>query len=578
MDIKILYKKINIKAFLILGVFMLFSINTMEAQGGDCEDCPGGGGGIRPVPDPLTPAPITPEGITPFTPPPIVPPTIDPPPVDPGGGGNNPTPDNSGGDSGFGGYRPPPDPQPDLNPGGGGSYDPSGTGNGSGGGGYDPGNGSGYQDECYYNPCYCYGDCGGNTGGSNTSSNNNRDQDDPEEEKTWYLDKDGDGYYSQITEAKDSPGTDWSTSGSSEDCDDNSFNPFNICTDNPAIYYIDEDDDGFHRGTVELIIGMRSPGPPYKSTTKGKDCDDTNYDLTNTFCLPENNCVKRFGYLHESAFKNKIAHAGINTTVASDNFRDQDGKIIADNNCGSGKIDKGSTVAVIGAKEERDYVKADGTKGKAMYYPVAYDDCPKGNNKNNANFDSNKPCSDCFKGNPLKDMTKILPTPSGKIKGTYDTGMYGNARGRLHDGIDIDIPSGTPLYAMFDGTIGKVVSSQKEGDKWKDKGKWKGDQNAAGNRIYITSSVNGNSVKFGYWHLSTIGNNSSTNLILKTGDKVKQGDLIGYSGTTGSASSSDSSGAHLHLNAKENGKSIDPSKYIKGTINNKTGEISTPCD
>lgn len=541
---------------------MFFSINTTKAQGGDCEDCPQGGGGIPAVPDRpyLTPIPpITPGGITPFTTPPIVPPIIDPPPV---GGGNNPDPDYSGGDSGFGGYRPP-DPQPDLNPGGGGSYDPSGTGNGPGGGGYDPSGGGGYQDECTYNPCYCYGDCGGSSG-SNSTSSNNSNEDDTEEEKTWYLDKDGDGYYSDKKQAVNSPGSDWSTSGSTEDCDDNSFNPFNTCEEeNTITYYIDEDGDGFHGSTIEIIIGMRSPGPPYKSTTRGKDCDDSKFDLAN-FCIPESDCEKRVGLLHDANFKDKTVTLGNNTTLSEDNFRNEDGTF-TDVNCGTGKIEAGSSVRILDITplqvKRQTGVDSNGNpifaSTTSSYYKIEYEDCPKGNNKDNGgDYDPNKPCSDCNKGNPLKKPEIAAQLGGSKIKG----GMYGMTRNKgtkWHRGVDLKSEYGDPIYAMFDGTA--TLGNQ---------------SNGAGDYVIITSKVNGKTVQTMYFHMQDDN---------RVSGEVKAGDIIGYQGDSGNLKKAIEDGyavSHLHVKVKENGTVVDPEKYMKTSFDDTTGKAthSSDCD
>lgn len=108
---------------------------------------------------------------------------------------------------------------------------------------------------------------------------------------------------------------------------------------------------------------------------------------------------------------------------------------------------------------------------------------------------------------------------------------------RPHRGIDYGAPTGTPVYASGDG---RVVTSEKKG--------------ANGN--YVVLSHNGQySTK--YLHLSS--------RTVRAGQKVKQGQLIGYVGCTGLCS-----GAHLHYEFLIDGVHRDPRKVLnKLAINTK---------
>ncbi len=96
-----------------------------------------------------------------------------------------------------------------------------------------------------------------------------------------------------------------------------------------------------------------------------------------------------------------------------------------------------------------------------------------------------------------------------------------------HNGVDYPAASGTPILAIGDGVITA-----------------RGDQGAFGNRVEIRhSGVHASQ----YAHMSAFGS-------FGVGDKVKQGDLIGYVGSTGF-----STGPHLHFSMTKNGQYVDPS-------------------
>jgi murein DD-endopeptidase MepM/ murein hydrolase activator NlpD len=98
---------------------------------------------------------------------------------------------------------------------------------------------------------------------------------------------------------------------------------------------------------------------------------------------------------------------------------------------------------------------------------------------------------------------------------------------RLHTGVDLAARSGTPIYAAGDGVI--------EYYKW---------ASGYGNKIEI-SHVNGYETAYG--HLSRFVDG------LKVGSKVRQGQVIGYVGSTGQ-----STGPHLHFEIEINGNLVDP--------------------
>lgn len=101
---------------------------------------------------------------------------------------------------------------------------------------------------------------------------------------------------------------------------------------------------------------------------------------------------------------------------------------------------------------------------------------------------------------------------------------------RPHHGVDYAAPSGTPVFSVGDGTVIK-----------------KGYQKRGGGN-YIKIKHNG-TYSTTYMHLKGYAKG------IKTGDHVRQGDLVGYVGSTGLAT-----GPHLDFRFYRNGKPIDPLK------------------
>lgn len=98
---------------------------------------------------------------------------------------------------------------------------------------------------------------------------------------------------------------------------------------------------------------------------------------------------------------------------------------------------------------------------------------------------------------------------------------------RPHHGVDYAAPSGTHVHAVADG----VVTSRG----------WAG---GGGNTIWIKHARN---YTTGYLHLKSFAKG------IAVGTRVKQGQLIGYVGSTGT-----STGPHLDFRVKVGGKAIDP--------------------
>ena len=131
------------------------------------------------------------------------------------------------------------------------------------------------------------------------------------------------------------------------------------------------------------------------------------------------------------------------------------------------------------------------------------------------------------------------------ITGRFGTlSEYRRARGMpSHSGVDWARPEGTPIPSIANGTI---VLQQ-----WSD---------VLGN-VSVLRVMGKDKVLYyvGFCHLKAEG--------LKVGTKVKEGDIVGLVGNTGSASS----GAHLHLTVSKELKGVfgptsvkqDPIQFIK---------------
>ena len=124
----------------------------------------------------------------------------------------------------------------------------------------------------------------------------------------------------------------------------------------------------------------------------------------------------------------------------------------------------------------------------------------------------------------------LLKTP---MDGARITSGFGNRKhpilgyNKMHKGIDFGAPQGTPVYAAGDGRIAFI-----------------GNHGAYGNYIRIDHR---NSYSTAYAHLQRF------KTALARGTRVRQGDIIGYVGTTGR-----STGPHLHYELLANNQQINP--------------------
>ncbi len=101
---------------------------------------------------------------------------------------------------------------------------------------------------------------------------------------------------------------------------------------------------------------------------------------------------------------------------------------------------------------------------------------------------------------------------------------------RMHAGVDFAAKKGTPVHATGDGIVERLTYSHK----------------GYGREVLINHNYGYESL---YGHMNKI--------IVKKGQRVKRGQIIGYVGSTGR-----STGPHLHYEVHKNGKAVNPSNYF----------------
>ena len=124
-----------------------------------------------------------------------------------------------------------------------------------------------------------------------------------------------------------------------------------------------------------------------------------------------------------------------------------------------------------------------------------------------------------------------MPVEKGVIGSLYGYRTHPNTNTKkFHAGLDIRAKHGNSVYAAFDGIVIEVKKSSK----------------GYGNTIRI---LHENGLESLYAHLSAF--------LVKTGDAICKGKIIGKIGTSGNAT-----GPHLHFEIIEDKKKINPLEYL----------------
>jgi murein DD-endopeptidase MepM/ murein hydrolase activator NlpD len=141
---------------------------------------------------------------------------------------------------------------------------------------------------------------------------------------------------------------------------------------------------------------------------------------------------------------------------------------------------------------------------------------------------------------------KAVSVPSvSPLQGFRLTSAFGNrvhpvlGGHRMHEGLDLAAPTGTPIYAPADGMVEMAQRFS-----------------SYGNFIKI---MHGGAMETRYGHLSAYN--------VVAGQYVHKGDVIGYVGSTGRAT-----GPHLHYEVRINGHAVDPMPYLS------LGQVAVAAD
>lgn len=150
---------------------------------------------------------------------------------------------------------------------------------------------------------------------------------------------------------------------------------------------------------------------------------------------------------------------------------------------------------------------------------------------------------DYYDGNGRSAKKSLMKTPIDGARISSGFGMRNHpvlGYSKMHKGIDFAAPTGTPIFAAGDGKIVKM-----------------GPFSSYGNYVRISHT---NGFDTAYAHMKGFKSG------LRSGMRVKQGEVIGYVGTTGR-----STGAHLHYEIMQNNVQVNPISVKVPTGNVLTG-------
>ncbi len=163
-----------------------------------------------------------------------------------------------------------------------------------------------------------------------------------------------------------------------------------------------------------------------------------------------------------------------------------------------------------------------------------------------------------YKQNGCSDSTPILdcidipyadgfsrPTTKGSVTSEYGMRYHPTLHYyRLHNGIDIGVPTNTPVYASAAGIVSKIVRVANPNKK---------NSSCGGNAVYVKHRVGGKEYTTVYMHLHSIS--------VKLNDFVTMATVVGKSGG-GESYDYCTTGPHLHFSIMKGSSYVNPRNYV----------------
>ncbi|MBK3517059.1 peptidoglycan DD-metalloendopeptidase family protein [Carboxylicivirga marina] len=294
----------------------------------------------------------------------------------------------------------------------------------------------------------------------------------------------------------------------------------------------------------------------YALSDKVMTPNDSSNTNSTTFIIPINNYKRTasgWGYRIHPIHKTKRFHPGLDFTA------NMDTPVLASQ---SGKVSKISTDAGYGKRIEiqhfneyktvyahlnsfnvaegqsvnqGDVIAFVGNTGKTTAPHLHFEIYENGKNVNPNNFLNFKATKQRKKDNTIEFDSPIKKEDLTRISSGFGIRKHPiTKKMKQHNGVDYVAPLNTKVLAIGDGTVRKVKHEFIDG---------KGH-----GRFVIVDHENGYSSLYSQLNAYKV----------KEGQKVKQGDIVGLLGSSGI-----STGSHLHLEIKKDGKFVDPATVIK---------------
>lgn len=131
----------------------------------------------------------------------------------------------------------------------------------------------------------------------------------------------------------------------------------------------------------------------------------------------------------------------------------------------------------------------------------------------------------------IPDINPLNPKRDNPVSSNFAVRMHPlDKQMKMHHGIDIAAPAGTPVHVAANGRVTRASQSD----------------SGYGNQVVVEHEFGFSTV---YAHLYTF--------IVKEGMMLTKGDIIGFVGSTGK-----STGNHIHYEIRKEGKPIDPLPFI----------------